>query len=247
MRCSLVSLLAALAVVPRIACAQYPVTDGAALTQRQGIWAQEALQWADSIDQQRQAIQHQITIVTQGVKNLTATPLDMLGQIQGLMTTYTTAMAEVQGVGYTIENAKQQWANLYGAATSSQPLPVRAAAIAQALQQVSSQANQMQAIYARLCQQTAQLQTALMASKAAPGTLAAQQAHTQLTAVLSDQLQTLTQIQASAARVYVMQTADDARTSEQAVKNSQNWSKGLDDPSLKPVGFGLGQGRPLPQ
>jgi len=227
--------------------AQYPVTDGAALTQRLGIWAQEAIKWTDSLAQQKQIITDQLTMVSQGAKQLLATPMDIAGQINSLMTTYNGALADVRGISYTIDSAKQQWESLYGATTSGATLPAKAAAIAQAIQQASSQANQAEAIYTRLCADTTQIQNLLAASKAAPGSLAAMQVQTQINALLAGQMQTLTQIEMTEARAHIMQIADDARTTEQSVKNSQNWISGFTDPSLTPTPFGQGKGNPLPQ
>ena len=227
--------------------AQYPVTDGAALTQRLAIWGQEAIRWGDSLAQQKQIITDQLTMVTQGAKQLLATPMDIAGQINGLMTTYNSVLADVKGISYTIDSAKQEWESLYGATTSGASLPAKAAAIAQAIQQASSQANQAEAIYARLCADTAQIQNLLAASKAAPGSLAALQVQTQVNALLAGQMQTLTQIEMTEARAHIMQIADDARTTEQSVKNSQNWISGFTDPSLTPVPFGQGKGNLLPQ
>jgi len=223
------------------------VTDGAALTQRLAIWGQEAIRWGDSLAQQKQIITDQLTMVTQGAKQLLATPMDIAGQINGLMTTYNSALADVKGISYTIDSAKQEWESLYGATTSGASLPAKAAAIAQAIQQASSQANQAEAIYARLCADTAQIQNLLAASKAAPGSLAALQVQTQVNALLAGQMQTLTQIEMTEARAHIMQIADDARTTEQSVKNSQNWISGFTDPSLTPVPFGQGKGNLLPQ
>lgn len=202
---------------------------------------------ATQIEQTKQIIQDQLTMVTQGAKNLLATPLDMVNQLKSVTDLYNSALADVQGVGYTMQGAKQQWENLYGAATDSKSLPQKAQAVFQAIQAASSQANQMQAVYDRLCQQATQMQTALAASKAAPGSLAALQAQTQMQAVLSGQLDTLTKIEMTEARAHILQIADDARTSEQSIKNSQNWIQGFTSPENMPKPFGQGQGKPLPQ
>jgi P-type conjugative transfer protein TrbJ len=200
---------------------------------------------ADTIEQQKQMIEDQIAMVTQGAKNLLATPLDMANQLKALTDQYNSAMATVKGVGYTLNGAKQQWDALYGAATGNQGLMQKASLVAQAIQAASSQANQMQAVYERLCQQATQMQTLLRASKAAPGSLAAQQVQSQITAIMSDQLNTLTQIELAAGKVQIMQAAEYARQDEQAAKNSQHWIQGYTDPANMPVGFGQGKGRTL--
>lgn len=200
---------------------------------------------ATQIEQTKQMIQDQLTLVRQGANNLLATPLDMMNQLKSITDMYNSALADVKGIGYTMNSARQQWESLYGATTSTKSLPEKATAVFQAIQAASSQANQMQAIYDRLCQQATQMQTALAASKAAPGSLAAIQAQTQMNAVLSGQLDTLTKIEMTEARAHILQIADDARTSEQAVRNSQNWIRGFDDPDNTYVPFGQGKGRTL--
>lgn len=248
-------VLVGLLGVTGLAHAQFAavVSDPGALAQRQAIWLQEALQWVKelenqvtAIEQQKQIIQDQLTLVTQGAKNLLATPIDLANDLKTLTDQYNSALQTVQGVSYTVSGWKAQWDALYGTVTSNQSLPAKARAIAQAISMASQTAGQAQALYERLCAQATQIQTLLAASKAAPGALAALQDQTQLVAVLGDQLNTIAQINMTTGRAQVMQIADDARTSAQAVENSANWISGFMDQSLIPTPLGQ-KGPGLPQ
>lgn len=182
----------------------------------------------------------------QDAKAFVAIPMSYVDQVGNLYDQYNNALQQAQGMSWTLRNTTAQFEQLYSSGFGGNTsFMQRAAGMINQIRAASRAANDATALFERLCAQQGSVKTLMIASQAAPGSLAATQATNQLLGVMADQQGSLQQMQATLGRVQVGFIMQDTVANEQAQLNASQWLQGYGDDKLR--GPGQGQGPRLPE
>jgi P-type conjugative transfer protein TrbJ len=218
-----VLLLLALLSGPRLALAQFPVTDAyaglqAAITavNTGRALVQQTMQIANEVEM----IKNQIEMLAYHAASLTVSPLQILTQLQALIGRYDAILNQAAGIGFHIDSVNAKFALVYD--LFGQPV----ADVQQALGQLSTLTKEVrhasltamhaQGVQERLQAQQMHLQAALTASAQSAGQLAAVQNTNQILGILVEQQASMQQIYAASARAQTAMVMAEAAASEQA-------------------------------
>jgi P-type conjugative transfer protein TrbJ len=136
----------------------------------------------------RMILQNAESLVNQA-KSLTALPLSVVNEIQAAMDSYTRLVMDGRSTIGEIRGMVEQFESLYASGWQGNlPLFARAKGLLEKVRQAGAIATQADALYDRLKIQHQTTNRLLVASKAAPGPLAAQQATNELLGTLGTEL-----------------------------------------------------------
>jgi type IV secretion system protein TrbJ len=190
-------------------------------------------------------LKNQIDGYVQQAKHLVAVPISYVEDIAAMYQKYNAMLNEAKGIAFTLNNSVNQFETLYDVATHGNISVVqRAQAMLNQIRNASRAATAVTALWEKLCLDQAKVEQLVTISQAAPGTLAAMQAQTQLMAVLSTQQADLARVQATVGRVQVGYIMQQAVAAEQSQANAQQWLATWPAGGFR--GPGHGQGRSLP-
>jgi P-type conjugative transfer protein TrbJ len=186
-------------------------------------------------------IKNQLDQLAYDAANLTALPLQIVDDLISAITSYEALLRQAEGLKYQYASITQAFENLYPRIGSSYTPHSITGKVKQMLIQVRAGAQgamQAQAILERITGQKQRIQRLVVASDAAPGQLAAQQATNNLMAVMAEQQVSLQQLQAASYRAQASVIAAQAIEADAAQALADAWLQNYG--SMAPVeGVGI--------
>jgi type IV secretion system protein TrbJ len=191
-------------------------------------------------------INGQIQQLANEARQLASLPLSLVAQIDAAITSYTTLLAEGQGMVYQLKATTQQFEDLYSQGFGGEgSFMQRAQRMLGQVRAAGRLATQVTAIYDRICSQQTRVGQLLAASQASAGQLQAEQAGNQLIGLMAEQQVSIQQILATDQRLKVSESMRQLVMEEKAYQNAQDYGRGL---TVVPIRApGEGQGFTLPE
>lgn len=188
------------------------------------------------------SLQYELQNLWDNAANLTKSPLQLLGQIQGLWTAYTQLMRTADGLTYSLDQARSRFETAYPKMprTDLNTITSEAARMQQNIRAASATAVNTQSVYDRLGQQMSANNQALSAAQASIGALQIGQAQAQLDALQNEQLAGLTEIEAATGRVQTEWIAMQVKERQDGDAINAKFMTGYGQAGFKKVGEGTG-------
>jgi P-type conjugative transfer protein TrbJ len=237
------SLVACL-LAPIPGAAQWAVIDGSNLVQN----TLTAFNTARGLVNQGVQIAHEVELIRNQLDqlaydaaNLTALPLQIVDDLLSALNRYEELLRQAEGLKYQYQTITNAFENLYPRIGTGYTPSSITGKVKQMLFQVRAGAQgamQAQAVLERLTDQKQRVQRLVLASDAAPGWLAVQQANNNLTAVIAEQNVSLQQLHAASYRAQASVIAAQATEADAAKSLADGWLQNYG--SMAPVdGVGI--------
>ena len=241
--------LAVLLTWAPVAWSQIPVTDAGAMGQRALGYVQETLtairSYTSNINEV-QMLQQNIVSLANEAKMLLTLPLNLVNEIDGAIRGYTDLLNQGRGIVYQVQALAQQFEDLYSQAVSggNGTFLQRAQRMLGQVREAGRVATTASAVFDRLCAQQTRIGQLAAASQAAVGTLQAQQAANQLTAVLAEQQVSVQQLLATEHRLQISERMRQLVLEEHAAQNMTQFLDGMTVERVRGPGEGRGLAAP---
>jgi type IV secretion system protein TrbJ len=224
-----ISSIVACLLAPARGQAQWAVIDASNLAQT----TLTAFNTARGLVQQGVQIAHEVELIKNQLEqlaydaaNLTALPLQIVDDLISAMNSYEALLRQAEGLKYQYETITSAFENLYPRIGSGYTPRSITGKVKQMLFQIRAGAQgamQAQAILERITDQKQRVQRLVVASDAAPGLLAAQQANNNLMAVIAEQNVSLQQLHAASYRAQASVAAAQAIEADAAQSLADAW------------------------
>jgi P-type conjugative transfer protein TrbJ len=194
------------------------------------------------LQNEAKSLQYELQNLWDNAANLTKSPLQLLGRIQGLWAAYTQLMHTADGLTYTLDQARSRFETAYPKMprTDLTTITSEAARMQQNIRAASATAVNTQSVYDRLGQQMASNNQALSAAQASVGALQIGQAQAQLDALQNEQLAGLTEIEAATGRVQTEWIAMQVKERQDGDAINAKFMQGYGQAGFKKVGESAG-------
>jgi P-type conjugative transfer protein TrbJ len=216
-------------LVPKPGYSQWAVIDGSNLVQTTLTAANTAKALINDgiqIAHEVEFIKNQLDQLAYDAANLTALPPQIVDDLINAMNSYEALLRQAEGLKYQYESITSAFENLYPRIGSGYTPSSITGKVKQMLSQVRAGAQgamQAQAILERITDQKRRVQRLVVASDAAPGLLAAQQANNNLMAVIAEQNASLQQLHAASYRAQASVIAAQAIEADAAQALADAW------------------------
>jgi P-type conjugative transfer protein TrbJ len=239
-----ISSVIACLLVPKPGHTQWAVIDASNLVQTTLTAANTAKALINDgiqIAHEVEFIKNQLDQLAYDAANLTALPLQIVEALISTINSYEALLRQAEGLKYQYASITQAFENLYPRIGSGYTPASVTGKVKQMLFQVRAGAQgamQAQAILERITDQKQRVQRLVVASDAAPGLLAAQQANNNLMAVIAAQQVSLQQLHAASYRAQASVVAAQAIEADAAQSLADAWLQNYG--SMAPVdGVGI--------
>lgn len=197
---------------------------------------------ATMIANQVKALTYQLQSLVNEAQNLKVSPLRLLGQIEGLWSSYNALMDTAEGLTYNLDHARVNFETRYPSVANADigTITQRSADMLQSIRAASKTAVSTQSVYDRLGQELAANRQAITAAQAARGAMEIAQASAQIQALTNEQLMTMTEIEAANGRVQTEFVAMQVKERQDGAAVADQFMAGYGTHGFKGIGESAG-------